>query len=148
MKVILLQDVKGVGKAEQIIEAADGYAHNFLFPKKLAVEATKANIQAIDGKKKTEENRRVREVEKARELKETLESLADLQITVKTGGQGKMFGSVTNKEVAEALAKRNIEIDKRKIALEENIKTLGEKTVSVKLYTDITAKLKVNIVEG
>jgi large subunit ribosomal protein L9 len=148
MKVILLQDVKGVGKAEQIIEAADGYAFNFLFPKKLAVEATKANIAKIEGKRKSEEAKRVREVEDARKLKERLEALPPLSITVKTGGAGKMYGSVSNKEVAEALARAGIELDKRKIVVNEPIKTLGEKTVSVKLFMDVTAKLKINIVEG
>jgi len=148
MKVILLQDVKGVGKAEQIIEASDGYAFNFLFPKNLAMEATKQNIAKLESKRKNEEAKRVKEVEAARALKERLEALPPVKILVKTGGAGKMYGSITNKEIAEALVLAGVEMDKRKIVVNEPIKTLGEKTVSVKLFTDITAKLKIELVDS
>jgi len=145
MKVILLDDIKGVGKKEQIIDAADGYAKNFLFPKKLAIEATKNNLTALENKKKSIEAKRVSELEAAKALKNRLESLR-LAIYVKTGEKGKLFGSVTNSEIAEALmSQHGVEIDKKRISIPEPIKSLGEKTADIKLYMDINAKLKLNV---
>jgi len=147
MKVILLADIKGVGKKDQLLEAADGYARNFLFPKKLAVEATKTNITALENKKRSAENKRVNDLESARALKTRLEELS-VDVFVKTGGKGKLFGSVTNSEIAEALlSHHSIEIDKKKVSIPEPIKSVGEKTVDVKIYTDITAKLKIIVKE-
>ncbi|MDR0958668.1 MAG: 50S ribosomal protein L9 [Clostridiales bacterium] len=148
MKVILLDDIKGVGKKDQIIEAADGYARNFLFPKKLAVEANKVNISTLDKKRRDEEQKRVREFEAAKEFKEKLESVK-IQIPVKTGEGGKLFGSVSNKEIAQALnAQFSLSVDKKKINLPEPIKTLGEKTVEIKLHTDVKAMITLNIVSA
>ena len=146
MKVILLQDVKGVGKKDQIIEASDGYVRNFLVPKKLAMEATKANLAALDAKKRSAEQQRVRELEDARATKEMLESKT-ISIAQKTGDGGRLFGSVTNKEVAQALLdQEGIEIDRKKITISDTIKKTGEYAVDVRLHTDVAAKLKLMIV--
>lgn len=142
MKVILLQDVKGVGKKDQVIEAADGYVRNFLVPKKLAVEASKANISSLESKKKSAEQQRVKELEEARALKAVLESKT-ISIAQKTGEGGRLFGSVTNKEVAQALLdQEGIEIDRKKIAIPEAIKKTGEYHAEIRLHTDVTAQLK------
>ena len=147
MKVILLADIKGVGKKDQLLDAADGYARNFLFPKKLAVEATKGNLTMLEDKKKSVENKRVHDLESANALKIKLESIS-VDVFVKTGGKGKLFGSVTNSEISEALiAAHGIEVDKKKISFTEPIKSIGEKTVDIKIYTDITAKLKIIVKE-
>jgi len=145
MKVILLQDVKGVGKKDQMIEAADGYVRNFLLPKKLAVEATKANIASLESKKKSAEQQRVKELEDARAMKAMLESKT-IKISQKTGEGGRLFGSVTNKEVAQALKdQENIEIDRKKITITDAIKKVGEYHAEIKLHTDVAAKLKLEI---
>ena len=141
MKVILLQDVKGVGKKDQIIDCADGYVRNFLFPKKLAIEANKANLAALERRQKNTEANRVKELERAREMKTLLESKA-ITLALKTGGSDRLFGSVTNKEVAAALqSQEGIEIDRKKITIPDNIKTLGEYKAEVRLHTDVTANL-------
>jgi len=146
MQVILLEDVKGVGKKDQMLNAADGYARNFLFPKKLAVEATKENIAALDRKKKNEEGKRLKEIESAIALQKQLQE-AKLMIKVKMGDGGKMFGSVTTTEVAEAIsAKTGVVIDKKKISLPNAIKTAGEYSAEVKLHTEVTAKVTIEIV--
>lgn len=145
MKVILLQDVKGVGKKDQMIEASDGYARNFLFPKKLAVEASKANINSLESKKRTAEQLRVKNLEDARAMKTLLEGKI-VKISQKTGEGGRLFGSVTNKEVAQALLdQENIEIDRKKITIGDAIKKTGEHEVEVRLHTDVTANLKLEI---
>jgi len=144
MKVILLEDVKGVGKKDQMLNAADGYARNFLFPKKLAVEATKENLATLERKKKGEEAKRLSEIEAAIALQKQLQE-SKITIKVKTGEGGKMFGSVTTTEVAEAIsAQANIVIDKKKITAPA-IKTIGEYIVEVKLHTEVTAKVAVEI---
>ncbi|MBR1443576.1 MAG: 50S ribosomal protein L9 [Firmicutes bacterium] len=148
MKVILLEDIKGVGKKDQIINANDGYAKNFLFPKNLAVEATKGNMTQLDRKKKNEEEKRQQELDDAKEL---AKQIAEKKVTlsVKTGDNGKLFGAVTNKEIGAALKEQaGIDIDKKKIVVKEAIKTIGEKEVDIKLHPKVTAKLKVNIVEA
>ncbi len=146
MKVILLTDIKGVGKKDQTINASDGYAKNFLIPKKFAVEATSANVKKLEKQKADEAAQAQAEFEAAQALAKELES-QPVTIGVKTGGNGKLFGAVTNKEISAALkAQRNIDVDKKKIVAEP-IKTLGEEEVSVKLHTNVTAKLKVIIAE-
>jgi len=146
MKVILLEDVKGVGKKDQIVEAADGYARNFLFPKKLAQEATKYNINILDSKKRNIEQKRVQELEEARKLKLLIEDKPVI-ISQKVGENGRLFGSVTNKEVAVALKEQqNLDIDRKKITINDNIKVLGEYTALIKLHTDVAAHLKLLIV--
>lgn len=145
MKVILLQDVKGVGKKDQVIDAADGYVRNFLFPKKLAVEANKANMDALDRKKRGAEAQRVKDLEEAKAMKAVLEEKV-LKISQKTGEGGRLFGSVTNKEVAQILLEQEgIDIDRKKITIPEVIKKVGEYTVDIRLHTDVTAGLKLEI---
>lgn len=145
MKVILLEDIKGVGKKDQIVNASDGYARNFLFAKNKALEATPGNLKALDGKKKAEEAKKQEELEKAQALGKEIEEKT-VTVSVKTGENGKVFGSVTNKEIGAALKEQfNLEIDKKKIVVNDTIKTVGEKTVEVKLHPKVTAKLKINV---
>ncbi len=147
MKVILLEDVKGVGKKDQIIDANDGYAKNFLLPKKLAVLADKNNLTKMDNIKKIEDAKRQEEYDNAVALGKEIESKT-LKINVKLGSNGKLFGTVTNKEIASALKEQsNIEIDKKKIILSSPIKTLGEKEVTVKLHPKVSVTLKIAINE-
>lgn len=145
MKVILLEDIKNVGKKDQILNANDGYARNFLFPKKLAVEATPDNLKKLNEKKASEAHKKELDKERALKLKELIDKL-ELKLTVKAGENGKIFGGVTAKEISEELKKQNnIEIDKKKIVLAETIKTIGRFCVDVKLYEGIVAKLTVDI---
>jgi large subunit ribosomal protein L9 len=145
MKVILLADVKGVGKKDEVINAADGYARNFLFPKKLAVEANKENLAKLDAAKNAVVRKRLKEVEDAQALKKELEGKI-IKISVKKGETGRLFGSVTNKEIAEELNRQEgLVIDRKRIILDEPIKTVGIKQVDVKLYTDITAKITIEV---
>ncbi len=147
MKVILLEDVKGVGKKDQIIDANDGYAKNFLLPKKLAVLADKNNLTKMDNIKKIEDAKKQEEYDNALALGKEIESKT-LKINVKLGSNGKLFGTVTNKEIASALKEQsNIEIDKKKIILSSPIKTLGEKEVTVKLHPKVSVTLKIAINE-
>jgi len=147
MKVILLEDIKGVGKAGDLINSSDGHARNYLLPRKLAVEATKANLNEYEMKKKSEEHKRQLELEAARELAKNIEEQT-INIKVKMGENGRLFGSVTNKEVADALKEQcGLEVDKKKVTLNDPIKTSGEKTAEVKLHAKVTAKLKINIIE-
>ncbi|HWQ42013.1 MAG TPA: 50S ribosomal protein L9 [Desulfosporosinus sp.] len=146
MKVILQADVKGTGKKGQVFEVADGYARNFLFPKKLAVEATAGNIQDISHKKVLEERRKEKEKQDAVELADKLNALL-IEVKTKTGEGGRLFGSVTSKEIADDLKKQHgIEVDKRKLELKEPIKSLGNFEVQVKIHPDVIAKLQVHVV--
>lgn len=148
MKVILLEDVKSVGKKGQVVNASEGYAKNFLFPKKLAVEANNSNMNELNLKNKAEERRKAQELEDAKALAEKLEKIV-VKIPVKTGEGGKLFGSVTNKEIAAAIEKNEgLKVDKKKIVLNDQIKNIGKKTVQVKLHAKVTADLTVEIVEG
>ena len=148
MKIILLEDVKGVGKKGQTINASDGYARNFILPKKLGVEATPANMNTLKLQQKAEEKRKAEELAQARAAAEKLENLT-VNIAVKTGEGGKLFGSVTNKEIATALEKQyGLKIDKKKIVLADQIKMVGERHVEVKLHPQVTAELKVKITEA
>lgn len=146
MKVILLADIKGVGKKDQIINASDGYARNFLFPKKLAVEANNENLGKLKSKNESKAFKKETEIAEAKKIAEKIESIT-LTIKVKAGENGKIFGGVTSKEIAESLKKEyKIEIDKKKIALSETIKNIGTHTVDIKLYEGITAELKLHII--
>ena len=146
MKVILLDNIKGVGKKDDIINANDGYARNYLFPRKLAVEANKANLTKLQSKKDSNEFRRGEERKKAEQIKQPIEKIT-LNIAVKAGENGKIFGGVTSKEISEELKKQyNIEIDKKKIELKETIKTLGSFIITIKLFENVNAKLKILIV--
>lgn len=147
MKVILLEDVKNVGKKGNIINAKDGYARNFLFPKNLAIEATPTNLKNLEYNKKLQEQK---EQEVFEEAKKTEEELQRVTVVIKTkvGEHGKLFGSITTKEIAEQLeSTNNLNIDKRKLELDEPIKSVGEYFVKVKLHSKVTAKVKVVVTE-
>ena len=148
MKVILLEDIKGVGKKDEVINASDGYARNFLFPKKLAVEANNENMAKLKAKENSNQYKKSVEKEEAQKLAETLKGII-LKISVKSGENGKIFGSITSKEIADNLkAQYKIEIDKKKIDLKEPIKTVGTSIVSIKLYEGVIGNLKVQIVSA
>jgi len=144
MKVILLADVKGTGKKGQTIEASDGHARNFLIPRKLAVEATKANIAQLEGQQKKAADKLQKDIEEAQEIATKIRAV-EIKIAVKVGG-GKMFGSISNKEIAEALQQQaNLFIDKKKIVVQA-IKTVGEHTATVKLHPQVSVPLKFELV--
>lgn len=146
MKVILTQDIKGVGKKDEIINANDGYARNFLFPKKMAVEANNQNMSLLKGRKDSANFKKEQERETANGIKEKISKIM-LKIKVKAGENGKIFGSITAKEIAAELKKQyKIEVDKKKINLKEPIKELGTFSVDVKLYEGIVGKLKLDII--
>lgn len=146
MKVILKQDIKGVGKKNEVINASDGYARNFLFPKNLAVEATPGNMQKLNSQNEAKQYKKDVEKEKAKEIAKKLENIT-LQIKVQAGENGKIFGSVSSKEISENLEKQyKISIDKKKIELKEPIKVLGARTVEVKLFEGVIGKIKLNVV--
>ena len=145
MKLILLEDVKGVGKKGDVVNKNDGYALNFLIPKKLAVEATKSNINDLELKKKADERIKKEEYEEAKELGEKLKDKI-VKVSVKAGENGKVFGSVTNKEISAALLQQTgIDIDKKKITFNDPIKMVGRRTVKVKLHPKVTVELTVEI---
>ena len=148
MKVILLQDVKGKGKKGQLIEASDGYARNFLLPKKLAIEATADAINTKKMNDKATAERIAKEKAEALALSNKLREMT-VVVTAKGGGNGKLFGSVTNQEIADALkAKAGVTMDKRKLVISDPIKNVGTYTVTCKLGYEITAPLTVKIEEA
>jgi len=144
MKVILLQDVKGTGKKGQMIEASDGHARNFLIPRKLAMEATKANVAQLESQQKKADQKHREEVEVAQALGNRVKE-TEIKIPVRVGEGGKMFGSIGNKEVAEALVKSGISIDKKKIVV-DSIKTVGEHKATVKLHPQVSIVLTFEVV--
>lgn len=147
MKVILNADIKGVGKKNEIINASDGYARNYLFPKKLAVPADAQNMNVLNAKKASEQHKKDLECEEAKKVQEKMKTIV-LKITTKAGENGKTFGSITSKEIAESLEKQfKIKVDKKKIVLPEQIKTLGTYIVDVKLYEGVVGKLTVSVTE-
>ena len=146
MKVILKADIKGVGKKDEIINASDGYARNFLFPKNLAVEANKENMSKLKAKQDAKKYQKEQEKEEAKNISDKLGRIM-LKIKVKAGENGKIFGGISSKEIAEGLEKNyNIKIDKKKVDLKEPIKTLGTRTVEIKLYEGIIGKLKIDVI--
>ena len=148
MKVLLLADVKGQGKKDQIVEVSDGYARNFLFPKKLAVVADAKVMSETKSKEEAKQFRLKEEKAAAKALADKLGTLT-VKITASSGGDGRLYGSITSKDIAEKLKEQyNIEIDKRKLVLSENIKSYGTYEVEVKVYPEISAKLKVTVSEG
>lgn len=145
MKVILLKDIKGTGKKDQIIEASDGFARNYLFPRKLAVEASASNLNAIENAKSAQSHRKEVERQEAQELAKKMGDMV-VEIAVRAGENGRLYGKVTNQEVADALkAKYGMDIDKRKITV-DTVKNVGETEAVIKLYPEISAKIKLNIV--
>ena len=148
MKVILLEDVKSVGKKGELVNTSDGYAKNFLFPKKLAVEATKSNLNEFELKQKAEAKRKKEELEQAQKMAKELEDKI-VTVKVKTGENGKLFGSVTNKEVAEEIVKQTgLKMDKKKVSIGDPIKMVGERTAVIKLHPKVAAEITIKIVEG
>lgn len=146
MKVILREDVKNLGHMGEVVNVSDGYARNFLLPKKLAADATTKNLKEFEHNKKVI-------LEKAARLKESVKSIADklsslsLTIKAKTGEDDKLFGSVTNMNIAEALAAQGYDIDKKKIIMDEPIKRLGEYSVTIKLHPEFSTAVKVQVVQ-
>ena len=146
MKVILKADIKGVGKKDEVINASDGYARNFLFPKNLAVEANTENMNKLKAQKDANQFKKDTEREEAKKLAEKLKKIM-VTIKVKTGENGKIFGGVSAKEIAENLeTQHNIKIDKKKIELKETIKVLGTQMVNVKLFDGVVGTIKVNVI--
>ena len=148
MKVILLQDVKGKGKKGQLLEVSDGYARNFMLPRKLAIEATTDAINTKNMNDKATAERIAREKAEALEVSKKLRAMT-LVVKAKGGGAGRLFGAVTTQEIAAALEKQTgIKLDKRKLVLAENIKNVGTYTVQCKLGYEITAPLTIKVIEG
>lgn len=147
MKVILKEDVKKLGLKGDLVNVSDGYARNFLIPRGLVEEATEGSIKQL--KQKVKANKR-KKIEKASEAKEVATELEKEKfvISVKSGENGRLFGSVTTKDIADAVKKAGYKIDKRKISLSENIKSLGVHNIQVKLYEGVSANLKIQVVEA
>jgi large subunit ribosomal protein L9 len=146
MKVILLSDVKGVGKKGEVKEVATGYAVNYLLKKKLAAEATPANLKALERQKESEKQKAEEEWRQAQAMAAKLEK-ETIKLSAKAGEGGRLFGAVTNKQIAEELKKRKYDIDKRKIMLDEPIRTLGVHRIPVKLHPEVTATVSIHVVE-
>ena len=147
MKVILYEEVKGLGKAGAVVAVADGYARNYLVPRRLAARATEGNLKALEHEKRVIAGRQ-------RKLRREVDTLAkriaecSVTITVQVGEEDKLFGAVTNQDLAEALSREGIQVDRKKILLETPLKELGEFTVPIKLLSDLTADLKVWVVKA
>lgn len=147
MKVVLLENVKGQGKKGEVVNVSEGYARNFLFPKKLAREATNAALNDLKGQQEAFAYKKETELNEATQMKEKLSTLS-VTVTAKAGANGKLFGSVTNKDIAEALiSQHHIKIDKRRFEMDD-IKQTGEYKVNIRLYPDIVGELKVIIKEA
>lgn len=148
MKVILLKDVKDLGKAGDLVNSKTGYARNFLLPRGLAVEATPANLKKWEEDNKIIKEKEEKEKAEALRLKEALEKIT-VELKGKGGEGGRLFGSITSKDIADSLKKQHkLEVDRKKIELKENIKTTGLLTVDVRVYPEIVASLKVNVTIG
>ncbi|MFB0918206.1 MAG: 50S ribosomal protein L9 [Clostridiaceae bacterium] len=146
MKVILLQDVKALGKKGDIVNTSDGYARNYLFPKKMALEATDGNLNTANARKESERKQKIKETEAAQELVNELKK-KELLLKVKTGEGGRLFGAITSKDVSEAIKKQlGLEIDKKKIVM-DNIKGTGLYEAEIKVYPEISGRLKIRVDE-
>lgn len=147
MKVILLEDVKSLGKKGDVVKVSDGYARNMLFPKKLGVEATPGNMKNLEQKKKIDEKNAAEELKRAQDFAKNLETKS-VTVGIKVGSNGKSFGSVSTKEISDAAKKQlGIEIDKKKMVLSSPLRELGETSVPVKIHPKVTANLKVIVKE-
>ena len=145
MKVILLQDVKKIGKKGEVINTSDGYARNFLFPRKLAQEATDANLHILNNKKENERKQKLAEIEAAQKVANELKG-KEIKITTKLGENGKLFGAITSKDIAAEIKKQfKVEVDKKKIVM-DTIKVSGTYEIEVKLYPEVSTKMKVVII--
>ncbi len=148
MEVVLLKDVKALGKKDAVVTVSDGYARNFLFPKKLAMEATKANLNVVKQQQAAALRLAAEQLAQAKEQAKAMEVVC-VRIPVKVGANGKLFGAVSSKEIADALKSQwGYDIDKKKIQLEEPIKAVGEQSVTVRLHKDVTAAIKVAVEEA
>ena len=147
MKVVLLQDVKALGKKGDVVEVSEGYARNFLLTKKYAVEATPANLNTLKLQKANADRIAAEQLAEAKDIAAKLENVT-VTVAIKAGGNGKTFGSVSSKEIAQELEKQGFEVDKKKIVLPDPIKEFGKYEVKVKLHKDVQANVKVNVVEG
>ena len=146
MKVILKQDIKGVGKKDQIINVSDGYVRNFLFPKNMAVEANNENMSKLRAKQDSNAFKKQQEKEEAQKIADKISKII-LKVPVNAGGNGKIFGGVSTKEISDLLEKNyKIKVDKKKIELKETIKGLGTRNVNIKLYEGVIANLKIDVV--
>ncbi|MFB5269489.1 50S ribosomal protein L9 [Paenibacillus enshidis] len=146
MKVIFLKDVKGQGKKGQIKEVSDGYATNFLLPRNLVRPATEGNMKVMENQHAAEERRKQEEKAEAQELGKKLEAMT-VQLKAKAGEGGRLFGAITSKQIADVLASSGVKLDKRKIELEEPIRTLGVTQMMVKLHPEVKATLNVQVTE-
>jgi len=147
MKVVLIEDVKALGKKGDVVEVSEGYARNFLLAKKHAVEATPANLNTLKLQKANAERIAAEQLAEAKEMAAKLDSVS-VTVSIKSGENGKAFGSVSSKEIAEALARQGVEVDKKKIVLPDPIKEFGKYDIKVKLHKDVQGTVKVNVVEG
>lgn len=145
MKVILLADVKGTGKKNDVVEVSDGYARNCLLKKKLAIEATNTEINAVTNKIKAQEFHKAEEIKKWKDVAAKLKN-AEVKCSVKVGENGKIFGSVTSKEIADKLVENGFDVDKKKIILKEPVKTPGIYSAEVRFLPDVSAKIKIVVV--
>jgi len=146
LKVILKENIKGVGKKDEVINASDGYARNFLFPKNLAVEANAENMAKLKSKNEATQYKKDVEKEEAIKIADKFSKIM-LKIPVRAGENGKIFGGVSSKEISENLEKQfGIKVDKKKIELKETIKTLGVQTVTIRLYEGVVGKLKIDVI--
>ena len=146
MKVILLENIKNVGKKDEVINASDGYARNYLFPKKLAVEANTENMSKLKSRENADKYRKDQERKQAEEIAKKMQGIM-LKVKVKAGENGKIFGGVSAKEIADLLKENyKIEVDKKKIDLKDTIKTLGLRTINIKLYEGVVGELKVDVI--
>lgn len=146
MKVIFIKDVKGQGKKGDIKDISEGYATNFLIPRGLARVATEGNMKTLENQNAAEQKRKQQEKEEAQVLGKQLEEMT-VQLKAKAGEGGRLFGAITSKQIADALSQQGIKIDKRKIELDEPIRTLGVTQMTVKLHSDVKATLKVQVTE-
>ncbi len=146
MKVILKEDVKSLGSAGDVVEVSQGYARNYLIPRGIAVIADKKNIEAVEREREAIQRKNMKERQEFQELARRLLGI-NLTIRAKAGEEGKLFGSITSKDISEALKREGFSIDKKRIYLEEPIKRVGDYTVDIKLPHDVVAKLNINIIE-
>lgn len=148
MKVILLQDVKKIGSKGDVLEVAEGYARNYLFPRKLVVEATPGHLKDLELKKASGARKKAQIMEEAKKLAEKLETV-NVKIATKVGEAGRLFGSITSKDIVDALkSQHSIDIDKKKVDIPNPIKTLGVYPVTVKLHPEVQATFQVQVVES
>lgn len=145
MKVIFLKEVKGKGKQGETKNVSEGYARNYLFPNKLAIEATPGNLKSLEAQKKSEQKKEDEEYEEALQVKEKLEELT-VEIKAKSGEGGRLFGAVSSKQLADTLAKMKHKVDRRKIQLDEPIRALGYTNVPIRIHPKVTATVKVHVV--